>query len=202
MAHLKLNTNQWLELGKKLGYLKESTDMSSSINKSENDTYNNEEIEQLISELEDQLLLQSEENKGIAAAADHLEEIEYKPLSETSGELSPEIEERLSKLSHTKQSLFFGSKESPEDKINSLKAKVISVKNTQLERLQVLKDKMIQLKEQALSKRKKHEVASHNTKRIIVFEIKMLLRDISSLENRRNRIIKTLDRTEVLLDKF
>ena len=61
---------------------------------------------------------------------------------------------------------------------------------------------MIQLKEQALSKRKEHEVASHNTKRIIVFEIKMLLRDISSLENRRNRIIKTLDRTEVLLDKF
>ena len=60
MAHLKLNTAQWLELGEKLGYIKESTDMSSFINESENDTYNNEEIEQLISELEDQLLLQSD----------------------------------------------------------------------------------------------------------------------------------------------
>jgi len=202
MAHLKLNTAQWLELGEKLGYIKESTDMSSFINESENDTYNNEEIEQLISELEDQLLLQSEEDEDIAAAAARLEAIEYKPFSETSGELSPEIEERLSKLSHTKQSLFFGSKQSPEDKIHLLKEKVISVKNAQLERLQVLKDKMIQLKKQALSKRKEHEVASHNTKRIIVFEIKMLLRDISGLENRRNEARRILDKTEVLLNKF
>tara|TARA_Y100000310_G_scaffold189562_1_gene189541 strand:- start:365 stop:991 length:627 start_codon:yes stop_codon:yes gene_type:complete len=142
------------------------------------------------------------ERAAVERAAARLEATKYKALSETSGELSPEIEERLNKLSHTKQSLFFGSKKSPEDKILLLKEKVVSVKKTQLEKLQVLKDKIMQLKEEISSKRKEHKVSTPNIKRIILFQIKILLGDIDLLENERNRERRILDKAEVLLDKI
>ena len=204
MAHLKLNTNQWLELGKKLGYLKESTNMSSSINKSENDTYNNEEIEQSIEPIEDELRALREENDRIAAAAARLESIEYEPLSETSGELSPEIEERLrqlrssewelspeieerlSKLSHTK--------ESPEEKKKQKQnAQLAAEKARLIDSLDQLKEKIKQLERKALRLKKEHEVAgSPTTQRIIVKEIEQVFRDIDRMQSQENIIMRGL----------
>ena len=116
------------------------------------------------------------------------------------GSFGQAISAILSKLAQ-----LLGIKPSDKRRTELMEQKLAAAKASNVDRLEALKDKIKQFEGQALRKKREHDLAKCDSKRIVGGEIERLFRDLDRLHGQENVIASNIERISVAqakLDEF
>ena len=113
------------------------------------------------------------------------------------GKFSETVSAILSKLAQ-----LLGIKPSDKRRVELMKRKLATTKAVNEDRLEALKDKIKQFETQVLRKKKEHEQAKGDRKRVVAGEIERLFRDLDRLQSQEVIIARNIEHTSVAQAKI